>query len=93
MTKTYPVLKLFLVLAALFFFAGVAGATELEQVVDVQKYNRAIHIMAMLLAGFGFLMVFVKKYGRSAVTATYLLVSVAIPLYILKDSLGILGGS
>jgi hypothetical protein len=29
--------------------------------------------MAMLIAGFGFLMVFVQKYGRSAVTATYLL--------------------
>ncbi len=42
--------------------------------------------------GFGFLMVFVKKYGRSAITATYLLVSVAIPLYFLKDSLGFLGG-
>jgi ammonium transporter Rh len=49
--------------------------------------------MAMLLAGFGFLMVFVKKYGRSAVTATYLLVSVAIPLYILKDTSSVLGGS
>ena len=49
--------------------------------------------MAMLLAGFGFLMVFVKRYGRSAVTATYILVSVSLPLYILKDSLGILGGS
>ncbi|MCK5782965.1 MAG: hypothetical protein KAH06_00840 [Desulfobacterales bacterium] len=80
-------------MAILFLFVQIAGASELEQVVDVQKYNRAIHIMAMLLAGFGFLMVFVKKYGRSAVTATYLLVSVAIPLYIFKDSLGILGGS
>ena len=35
---------------------------------------------------------FVKKYGRSAITATYLLVSIAIPLYILKDSFGIMGG-
>ncbi|NVN99507.1 MAG: ammonium transporter, partial [Geobacteraceae bacterium] len=34
-----------------------------------------------------FLMVFVKKYGRSAITATYLLTSVAIPLYFIKDSL------
>ncbi|KKK61887.1 hypothetical protein LCGC14_3009850, partial [marine sediment metagenome] len=49
--------------------------------------------MAMLLVGFGFLMVFVKNYGRSAITATFLLVSVAIPLYFLKDSLGILGGT
>ena len=66
---------------------------DLEAVMDVQKYNRAIHIMVMLLAGFGFLMVFIKKYGRSAVTATYLLVSVAIPMYFLKDSNHILGGS
>ncbi len=93
MNKTYSFFKSLLILAALFLFANIAGATELDHVTDVQKYNRAIHIMAMLLAGFGFLMVFVKKYGRSAVTATYLLVSVALPLYILKDSLGILGGS
>lgn len=64
---------------------------RLESVVQVQKYERSIHIMAMLLVGFGFLMVFVKNYGRSAVTATYLLVSVALPLYLLKDSRGFLG--
>ena len=93
MIKTNTFLKVFLALAVLFLFAGIGNATELDHVVDVQKYNRAIHIMAMLLAGFGFLMVFVKKYGRSAVTATYLLVSVAIPLYILKDTSGLLGGS
>ncbi len=66
---------------------------ELDNVADVQKYNRAIHILAMLLVGFGFLMVFVKRYGHSTLTATYLLVSVALPLYILIDSLGILGSS
>jgi ammonium transporter Rh len=54
---------------------------QMGSLVDVQKYNRSIHIMAMLMVGFGFLMVFVKKYGRSAVTATYLLVSMAIPVY------------
>jgi len=83
MNKTYTLLKLFLTLVIIFLFASIGNAAELEHVVDVQKYNRAIHIMAMLLAGFGFLMVFVKKYGRSVLTATYLLVSVAIPLYIL----------
>lgn len=66
-------------------------ATLLTDVVDVQMYNRSIHIMVMLLVGFGFLMVFVKKYGLSAVTATYLLVSTAIPLYMLIKSCGILG--
>jgi ammonium transporter Rh len=93
MKKTHTILKLFLILVPIFLFAHISNAADLTHIVDVQKYNRAIHIMAMLLAGFGFLMVFVKKYGRSAITATYLLVSVAIPLYILKDSFGIMGGS
>ena len=66
---------------------------EMSSFVEVLKYFRSIHIMAMLLVGFGFLMVFVKRYGRSALTATYLLVSVAIPLYLLKDNLGIWGGA
>jgi len=66
-------------------------ATSLTDVTDVQMYNRSIHIMVMLLAGFGFLMVFVKKYGLSAVTATYLLVSTAIPLYMLIKSWGVFG--
>lgn len=64
---------------------------SLDTVVDVGKTNRAIHIMGMLLVGFGFLMVFVKKYGRSALTATFLMVSVAIPLYIYINSLGLFG--
>jgi ammonium transporter Rh len=93
MVRTHTLLKFLLTLAIFFLFSGIGNAADLDHVVDVQKYNRAIHIMAMLLAGFGFLMVFVRKYGRSAVTATFLLVSVAIPLYILKDSFGILGGS
>ena len=68
---------------------GVAYSAELPgpslaALSDVDKYERAIHIMAMLLVGFGFLMVFVRQYGRSALTATYLLVSVSIPLYFLK---------
>lgn len=76
--------------------AGVRAAEpatlgQLSSLQDVQKYNRSIHIMAMLLVGFGFLMVFVKKYGRSAVTATYLLVSVAIPVYFLVNGLGVFG--
>ncbi len=51
-------------------------------------YNRAIHIMAMLLIGFGFLMVFVGGYGLSALTATYLMVAVAIPGYFLLKTSG-----
>lgn len=87
-----PALNSRSLLAAVFAVVGVAGVSlgaevgagpDLASVVEVQRYFRAIHIMAMLLVGFGFLMVFVKKYGRSAITATYLLVSVAIPLYFL----------
>lgn len=84
--------------AILSFYCAPAGASEpagigpsaaaLEQ---VQKYERAIHVMAMLLVGFGFLMVFIKRYGRSALTATYLLVSVAIPCYFLLNDKGLFG--
>ena len=63
----------------------------IQNLSDGQKYYRAIHIMAMLLLGFGFLMVFVRKYGRSALTATFLLVSVAIPAYIMFVNSGIFG--
>ena len=75
------------------FALETAPGNDLGAVLEVQKYYRALHVMVMLLAGFGFLMVFVRRYGRSALTATYLLVSVALPLYFFKDSLGILGGS
>ncbi len=70
---------------------GICWAQSTDELVDVQKYDRAIHVMAMLLVGFGFLMVFVRKYGRSALTATFLLVSVAIPLYLVIDNAGIFG--
>jgi ammonium transporter Rh len=45
----------------------------------------------MLLVGFGFLMVFLRKYGRSALTATFLLVASAIPLYMLLNSASVFG--
>src|SRR4030042_5991838 len=46
-------------------------------------YEKSIHILAMLLVGFGFLMMFVKKYGYTSITATYLVVALSIPLYML----------
>jgi ammonium transporter Rh len=49
---------------------------------QVEQYNFSIHIMAMLLVGFGFLMVFVKKYGYSATAGTYLVVATGVPLYL-----------
>ena len=55
---------------------------------QVEQYNFSIHILAMLLVGFGFLMVFVKKYGYSATTGTYLVVAIGIPLYLFMRSTG-----
>jgi ammonium transporter Rh len=65
--------------------------TAISSILEVQQYDRAIHIMAMLLLGFGFLMVFVRKYGRSTLTATFLLVSTAIPLYFVMSDYGFMG--
>jgi len=46
-------------------------------------YEKSIHILAMLLMGFGFLMVFIRKYGYTSITATYLVVALSLPLYML----------
>ena len=46
-------------------------------------YEKAIHILVMLLMGFGFLMVFAKKYGYTSITATFLVVALSLPLYML----------
>jgi ammonium transporter Rh len=91
MNKRSTILKsalslLFLAIAGGVFAQGNVK-TEVQSILEFQQYDRAIHIMAMLILGFGFLMVFVKNYGRSALTATFLLVSVAIPLYIAGSSL------
>jgi ammonium transporter Rh len=72
--------------------AGIVNQnTAIDEIIEVQKYNRAIHIMAMLLLGFGFLMVFVRGYGLSALTATYLLVALSLPLYIQLKNWGLFG--
>ena len=75
---------------------GLTATATLAQgdsnaIIEVQMYNRAIHIMAMLLIGFGFLMVFVRGYGLSALTATYLMVAAAIPGYFLLKTSGLFG--
>ena len=84
-------LVLLLVLSGSCFAEGSGISDPLAGIADDQKYNRAIHIMAMLLLGFGFLMVFVRKYGRSALTATFLLVSIALPMYMWLKSINIFG--
>ena len=68
-----------------------AGAeTAAGSIRQVQQYNFSINILAMLLVGFGFLMVFVKKHGYTATTGTYLVVGAGIPLYLFLRSTGIL---
>jgi ammonium transporter Rh len=80
--KIFP----FLILPAIV----AAETTGTDTVREVEQYNFSIHILAMLLVGFGFLMVFVKKYGYSATTGTFLVVAAGIPLYMLLRSGGTL---
>jgi len=78
-----------LLLPAVSVCAQTPESSSIPSILEIEQYGRAIHIMAMLLIGFGFLMVFVKNYGLSALTATFLLVSTAIPTYIAMKGLGI----
>jgi len=78
-----------LLLPAVTVCAQTPEAASIPSILEIEQYGRAIHIMAMLLIGFGFLMVFVKNYGLSALTATFLLVSTAIPTYMAMKGLGI----
>ncbi len=82
----------FLFISVLSVNAQEVDQSQIASILEVDQYSRAIHIMAMLLVGFGFLMVFVKKYGRSAITATFLLVSVSIPTYLVIKGLGVSEG-
>jgi ammonium transporter Rh len=72
------------------FAETVSTTNVVESIRQVQQYNFSINILAMLLVGFGFLMVFVKKYGYSATTGTYMVVGVGIPLYLLLRNSGII---
>jgi ammonium transporter Rh len=81
---------LLLLTPALASAQGPAVKDVASTVRDVQQYGFAIHILAMLLVGFGFLMVFVKRYGYSAITGTYLIAAMGLPLYIGLRSTGVL---
>jgi len=80
---------IFLVIAIII---GIALVPQLNKFGDLSSalssenqfmYEKSIDVLVMLLIGFGFLMVFVKKYGYSSVTATFLLVALSLPLYML----------
>ena len=53
---------------------------------DSVNYARSIHILAMLLLGFGFLMVFLRGHEFTSLTATFLAVSIPIPVYMIVES-------
>jgi len=63
-------------------------ALQNSTIFDTLKYERSIHILAMLLVGFGFLMVFIRNHGYTSITATFLAVSIAIPMYMIIKSFG-----
>jgi ammonium transporter Rh len=91
MKSPLPPARLGLVVCALLTATAAFASGDLDPLAQVQIYERAIHIMAMLLLGFGFLMVFVRGYGLSALTATYLMVAAAVPGYILLKFTGLFG--
>jgi len=61
-------------------------SSETHVIFETLQYNRSIHVLAMLLLGFGFLMVFVRGHGFSSMTATLLATSISIPIYMLLAS-------
>ena len=63
-------------------------SSQFGTIFDTLKYQRSINVLAMLLVGFGFLMVFVRNHGYSSITATFLVVSIAIPMYVMIKSFG-----
>ena len=83
----FAIANLFLSFGALASEGGVTA--ELNEARQVAQYNYVIHILAMLLVGFGFLMVFVRRYGFGATTGTYLVVAVGLPLYMLLRANGV----
>ena len=85
MKKPLALLLAALILAVPALAWAGTGPGALRQ---VEQYNFSIHILAMLLVGFGFLMVFVRRYGYGATTGTYLVVGTAIPAYLLLAAVG-----
>jgi ammonium transporter Rh len=73
-------------------FVGIALIPQLNQygkesVANAAEndfmYQKSIDVLVMLLIGFGFLMAFVRKYGYTSITTTYLMVALSLPLYML----------
>jgi ammonium transporter Rh len=86
----FRVMALFFLLISI--FVAIALLPQLNQaggngVVDptenLYMYEKSIDVLLMLLIGFGFLMVFVRKYGYTSITTTFLMVAISLPLYML----------
>lgn len=99
MRKNKRIFTTFITILVLQLFSSIVSAETgaegaiTEGLRQVQQYNFSIGILAMLLIGFGFLMVFVKKYGYSATTGTYLVVASVLPFYLLLRSIGIISST
>jgi ammonium transporter Rh len=87
----FPLAVILLLLCSHNSYGQETSSVNITSFLDEQHYNRAINIMAMLLIGFGFLMVFVRKYGRSALTATFLLTSISLPIYFMIKGSNVFG--
>jgi ammonium transporter Rh len=61
-------------------YGGKSAANTVE---NQFMYEKSIDVLLMLLIGFGFLMVFVRKYGYTSITTTFLMVALSLPLYML----------
>jgi ammonium transporter Rh len=61
-------------------YGGESAAIAVE---NQFMYEKSIDVLLMLLIGFGFLMVFVRKYGYTSITTTFLMVALSLPLYML----------
>jgi len=70
--------------------APAAAASFADGLRQVQQYGFSLNILAMLLVGFGFLMVFVRNHGYGATTGTFIVVAVGLPVYMFLRSTGIL---
>ena len=62
-------------------WASESVGSELSEARQVAQYNYVIHILAMLLVGFGFLMVFVRRYGFGATTGTMVIFGICVTSY------------
>lgn len=59
---------------------------QTQTIYDSITYSKSIDVLAMLLVGFGFLMVFTRKHEYTTLTATLLAVSISIPAYMIIKS-------